>query len=113
MVRRFSIVYKLTADPGASGEIVIYEVEPAYRFKTESVYIAFPAGTYGELEVAVYRGINQIAPSKGVYCGDNMVIEDEFVEDISSGERVILKYRNLNTTQVREAYIVVRGFLEG
>jgi hypothetical protein len=110
--RRFSIAYRLVANPGATGDIVLYQVEQAARFKTESVYVSFPAGTYSELEVAIYRGIMQVAPSQGAYVGDNQVIEDEFIEDISSGERVILHYRNSNTTQVRECFVIVRGFLE-
>ena len=110
--RRFSIAYRLVASPGASGEVVLYQVEPAARFKTESVYISFPAGTYSELEVSICRGIMQVAPSQGVYAGDNQVIEDEFIEDISSGERVVLKYKNSNSTQTRECFVIVRGFIE-
>jgi hypothetical protein len=112
MAKRFSITYKLTASPGASGDVTIYTVEAARSFKTESVYVSFPAGTYHELEVSIFRGIMQIAPGSGVYVGDNQVIEDEFIEDISSGERVILHYKNNNSTQTREAFIVVRGFLD-
>jgi hypothetical protein len=110
--KRFSIAYRLVSDPGASGDVVLYTVEPAATFKTESVYVSFPAGTYSELEVSIYRGIMQIAPSKGAYVGDNQVIEDEFVEDVSSGERVILHYKNNNTTQTRECFVIVRGYIE-
>jgi hypothetical protein len=92
--------------------VVIYSVEPARSFKTESVYVSFPAGTYSELEISILRGIMQVAPGSGVYVGDNQIIEDEFIEDISSGERVILHYKNNNSTQAREAFVIVRGFLE-
>jgi hypothetical protein len=112
MAKRFSATYHLIANAGASGDVTIYEVEAARSFKTESVYVSFPAGTYHELEVSIYRGIKQIAPGYGVYVGDNQVIEDEFIEDISSGEHVILHYKNNNATQTREAFVIVRGFLE-
>ncbi|RLF47328.1 MAG: hypothetical protein DRN20_06075, partial [Thermoplasmata archaeon] len=64
------------------------------------------------LEVTIKRGIKQIAPYRGAYQGDAEVIEDEFIEDISSGERVIIRYKNNNETQVREAYVLIRGELE-
>jgi len=113
MGKKISIAKYLSIDPGDSGEIVAYEVDPAKSFKTQSIYVAFPPGTYFELELSIMRGINQIAPYNGTYRGDASVIEDEFIEDISSGERVIIKYKNNNTTQVREAFVIIRGELEG
>jgi len=112
MGKKISIPYYLSADGGSEGDIVLYEVEAAKRFVTKSVYIAFPPATYFELELAIFRGIKQIAPYTGTYRGDANVIEDEFIEDISSAERVILHYKNNNTTEVREAFILVRGELE-
>lgn len=112
MGKKVSIPYYLQAAAGDSGEILIWEVEPAKKFKTSSVYISFPPGTYYELEVAVLRGIKQVAPYTGTYRGDAQVIEDEFIEDISSGERVVLLYKNNNATQIRECFVIVRGELE-
>jgi len=111
MGKKISIAYYLQAQPGESKEITLYEVEAARQFKTSSVFVAFPVGTYFELEMAIKRGIKQIAPYQGTYRGDGYVIEDEFIEDMFSGERVILWYRNNNTTQIREAFIIVRGEL--
>jgi len=112
MAIKVSIPYMLTASAGAEDDVTVFEVPAARKFKTASVRISFPAGTYYELEISIYRGIKQIAPYTGVYQGDNEVIEDEFIEDISSGERVILHYKNTNSTEVREAFILIRGVLE-
>jgi len=112
MGKKISIAYYLSTDGGAEGDVTIYEVEAAKRFVTKSVYVAFPPGTYFELEVSIFRGIKQVAPYSGTYRGDAQVIEDEFIEDISSSERVILHYKNNNSTQTREAFILVRGELE-
>ena len=112
MGKKISIPYYLSVPGGSEGNVLIYEVEAAKRFVTRSVYISFPPATYYELELSIFRGIKQIAPYKGTYRGDAQVIEDEFIEDISSAERVILHYKNNNTTQIREAFILVRGELE-
>ena len=112
MGKKISLAYYLQAAAGAEDDITLYTVEPARKFKTKSVYIQFPPGTYMELEVSIFRGIKQIAPYQGTYRGDAAVIEDEFIEDISSAERVIIHYKNNNSTEVREAFILVRGELE-
>jgi len=112
MSKKISIAYHLEISGGQEGDVTIYTVEAAKKFKTKSVYVFFPIGNYFELEVSVFRGIKQIAPYSGVYKGDGNVIEDEFVEDASSGERVILHYKNNNSTETREAFVIVRGELE-
>ena len=112
MAKKISIPYHLVADPGAEDDVVLYTVEAARKFKTKSVYLFFPIGNYMELQVRIFRGMQQIAPYKNYYTGDGNVIEDEFIEDMSSGERVILHYKNTNSTQQREAFIIVRGELE-
>ena len=87
-------------------------MDAAKRFVTKSVHVQFPPGTYFELELYIKRGEKQVAPYTGSYRGDAAVVEDEFVEDISSAERVILHYKNNNSTQIREAFVLVRGELQ-
>ena len=112
MGKKVSFGVWLTVSAGDEDDYVLYTVEAARRFVTKSVYVYFPPGTYGELEISIKRGIKQIAPYSGSYRGDACVIEDEFIEDISSAERVIIHYKNNNTTNTKEAFIIVRGVLE-
>ena len=109
MAKKTSATKKITAAASAEADVVSYTVPAAEKFKAESVYVSFPAGTYFELELTIKRGIKQIAPENGVYVGDAQVIEDEFFEDMSSGERVVVHYKNTNATQQREAFVIVRG----
>ena len=112
MAEKISVPYHLQAAAGAEGDVTVYTVDAAKKFKTASVYLSFPAGTYFELELSIKRGISQIAPHQNSYVGDNQAIEDEFIEDVSSGERVIIHYKNMNATQAREAFVLIRGELE-
>ena len=112
MGKKISIAKLITVDANTEKDVVLYEVDAAHTFKTASVYLAFPASTFGELEVSIMRGIKQIAPYQGVYVGDNNVIEDEFIEDLSSAERVIAHVKNTNSSEVRQVFILVRGELE-
>ena len=112
MAKKISIAKYLSVSAGDEGEETVYTVEPARKFKTESVLVAFPPGTYFELEISIFRGIKQVAPHSGTYRGDACVIEDEFIEDIYSGERVIVKYKNNSSTETRECFILIRGTLE-
>jgi len=107
----FSVSYHLVATGGASGDIPLYTPSSA-NFKTNSIYVSFPAGTYSELEISIRKGSNQVAPGSGVYVGDSQVIEDRFKETFVPGETVVLHYKNNNSSQTREAFVIVRGFLE-
>jgi len=112
MQRKISIPYLLTVDPGAEDTILLYEVEPGRRLKITSLRISFPSGTFYELEIEFLRGELKIAPYKRTYRGDNEVIEDEYIHDLFSSERLRMHYKNLNTTEVRQANILIRGILE-
>jgi len=112
MSRKISIAYKVTASGGAEGKTSIYEVEAGKRFKLESCYVSFPAGAYYELELAFYYGDKKIAPEENTYVGDNQAYEDVLDFTIESGEDLLLYYKNNNSTQTREAFVIVRGVLE-
>jgi len=110
--RRFSVYRKLTADPGASGEELVYAVEPARRLKLDRVVVAFPPGSSFELEVALLRGLEQIAPSRGAYSGDGFALVDELDVECGSGDRILLRYRNLNPAQARSCGVLLCGVEE-
>ena len=106
--RRISAAYALAASGGASGTVTVFQVPSGKAVRVVGVYVAFPAGTYGELSLSILRGSAKIAPYSGSYRGDNMVIEDSFISDTFSDSDVVLSYANSNPTQTREAYILVK-----
>ena len=112
MSKKISIAYYLSAAASAEGDVTLYEVEAAKKFRVTSVHVTFPLDTSFELEISLFRGIRQIAPYTGTYRGDGQVIEDDVDEEFSSSERLILHYKNNSTTDVRKAFILVRGELE-
>jgi hypothetical protein len=109
--KRISIAYTLSASGGASGTVPLFQVPSGKAVRVVGVCIAFPAGTYGELSLSLYRGSAKIAPYTGSYQGDNMVIEDSFISDTFSSGDVVLSYANSNSTQTRQAYILVKAVM--
>lgn len=107
-----SIAYELTADASREGELTLYTVQAAKKFKLTNIYVHFPAGTYFELRIAIMKGIYQVAPHSGVYVGDANVITDKSNHVFESGESVTLYYKNTNTTEARKAFVLLTGELE-
>jgi len=112
MGRKISIAYYLSASAGDEDDVELYEVEAARRLKLESVLINFESDSNYELELSLFRGIKQILPSSGSYRAYKGNITDECDEVLDSGERLILHYKNNNSTTARQAFILVRGELE-
>ena len=112
MARKISICHKVTASAGAESDVTIYTVQNAKQFKLESIYVSFPAGTYYELELSLYYGAKKIAPEEGVWVGDNQNYEDVLDFTLFSDDGLVLHYKNNNTTNTKEAFVIVRGVLE-
>lgn len=107
-----TIFKHITADAEEEDDYTLYEVKSAKRLKLTRVRVSFPAGTYHELSVSLKRGLEQIWPVGDGITGDNEVIYDNIDEEIESGSRLILHYKNSNTTQEREVTVMVTGVLE-
>jgi len=107
-MRRISIPYYLEAAGGAEGTISIYRVSAGYKAKNIETNVFFPIGNYGELQIAFYRGIKQQLPSKGVYSGDGYLATDTSDAEWGSDEDIILWYKNLNATETRIAFILMK-----
>jgi hypothetical protein len=111
-VERKSISYRILAAPGETKEVAIYRVDAGYRFIIERVQVAFPVGSYFELHVKILRGLEQIKPTTGDYCGDGFVIADTTKVEVGSDETIKIWYKNDSTTQVRDALVIVEGYIE-
>jgi len=112
-VRRITITYHITADPDTSGRISIFEIPGGRSFKHERTEIHFPVATYGELQLAFYRGAEKVMPYEGFWVGDNTVITDESTVEWGPNTTIELYYNNTSTTDTHEAFIVITGVLEG
>jgi len=111
MPERVSIPYHATIPAGASGEVAIYKVPGGRSLRTLTTTIYFPLGQYGELHLSLYQGIRKLLPTVRDYTGENMAIADYTPAVWTTGETIILQYKNDNTTEVREGYITIEAEL--
>lgn len=112
MGKQISLAYYLEASAGDEGDVTIYTVEAARKFKCTSCRIQWQKDSAFELQLYLKHGEYQFAPREGYYASDGGNLEDRFEEDFSSGDRLILHYKNTNTTTTRKALVIVRGYLE-
>jgi len=111
MEEEVSIPYHLTASAGESGFKTLYTVLGGKRLNIKKVTVAFPAGTYGELEVALYYGLRKVWPKDGYLTGDNMSFKKSVDLWWHSEDPVLLYYNNRNTTEARECYVNLEGVI--
>jgi len=109
MGKAFSVAKKIVADAGSEGDVTIYVVEPARVFKLDEVQINFPPGQGFNLEISIFRGLSQVVPGKGVYCGDGCIIRDKSDEEFQSGERIMVHYKNNDTSSAQACFILLTG----
>jgi SOS-response transcriptional repressor LexA len=108
----FSLGYLLTVPAGASGEASVYTVEAARVLRNLKLTACFPPGQKFNLKVRVRVGLKQVLPSQGWLCGDGHAVAVESSESASSGERVIVEYRNDDAASPQSCLILVQGELE-
>jgi len=108
---KVTIPYHLSASPTTEAKVSIYKIPPAKRFILTKIEVAFPVGTYGELEIALYRGHMRLWPEERNVTGDDVHYVKELRWEFDSGSEILLYYKNVNTTQVRDAFIVLEGEL--
>lgn len=106
-----TITYYLEASKGSKGDIVVYTVPAARRFRLQHIDVEFIKDSNYELRLLFKRGIEQIVPSSGYIAADHSVIRVESDEELPSGSSLILSYENTNTTDARKALIIVTGLL--
>jgi hypothetical protein len=111
-VERKSIAYRILAAPNETKEVAVYRVDAGYRFIIERVQVAFPVGTFFELHVKIMRGLEQVKPTSGDYCGDGFVIADTTRIEIGSDETIKVWYKNDSPNQIREALVLIEGYIE-
>ena len=111
-VERKSIHYLIQASPDEEATYEVYTVSPGKKFKLERVQIFFPLGTAFELQVKVFRGLEQIKPTTGYYCGDGNVMVDVTGVWFGSGETIKLWWKNTSSSDNRFATVLLEGYEE-
>jgi len=112
MGRRISIPYYLRADPATKDFVTIYTIPKGKKAVLKKITIRFPAGTNGELRLALYYGHMKVAPETPYWNGNDV----RFIETLNipywSQDPVLLWYENVNTTAIRESSILIEAELE-
>jgi len=102
----------LSISPGATGFENIYTVKPGKTLTVKVVQVAFPAGTYGELQIAIYYGNLKVWPETDHVSGDNVLFRKEARIKYYSGDPVRVWYNNTNATETRDCFMDLEGVLE-
>jgi len=109
---RITVTYHLEAGAGAEGYETIYTIPKGRIFQLEKSEVDFPSGVAFELLLALNHGIHQVAPVEGKWRGDGFAVTDHTRYKWLSDEKVLLYYKNLNTTTARKAQVTISGLLE-
>ena len=109
MGRPYTAVTHITASAGAESNHTVFTVPSGRRFKLKTLLVLFPAGTYGELEISIYKGSQKMVPDQGVITGDNVLVALETERAWDGGQDVVAHYKNTNTTEARECYLYLIG----
>jgi len=111
-IEKVTIHKHLSISPGATGFELIYTVDPGKILTVKIVQVAFPAGTYGELHIAIYYGNLKVWPKTDYVSGDNVLFRKGVSIKYYSGDPIRVWYKNTNTTETRDCFIDVEGLLE-
>ena len=106
-----NIVKVVEAAPGEEGQIEVFTVKDAQKFRIHRVMFHFPAGTGYLLEIALFYGLDQLCPDVGWATGDNNQYSLSEDKELTSGDKLIIKYKNNDTTNSHKALVVVEGEL--
>jgi len=106
-----AVPYHIKVDPAKKGKISIYRVPGGRSFKLTELIIYFPVATYGELLLRVLHGEMPVVPEERDASGDNVALVYPCEHTFNSGSDIWLRYENTSTTDVHEAFVVLRGEL--
>jgi len=106
------IVYKLEATANTEGDVTIYTTPKGWDFATQKISVAFDPATDYDLEISIFDGIKQVAPTTGVFVGKAMAFNTTRVIEFEEGSEIRVHYKNTNPTTNRKAIIEILGFLK-
>jgi len=97
----------LNIAPATEGYTSIYTVDKGKIIELKKIQIIFPAGTEGELQLSLWYGDLKVAPDTEYWHGDSGKVEDCIKVRYYSGDDVMIRYKNVNTTYYRKATIKI------
>ena len=109
---RKSIAYFINASAGEERIVSVYNVSDGRKFYLERVTIYFQNNCAFELLVSVFRGLEQVKPTSGIYRADGGFVQDTTKVEFGSGEDVKVFYKNTNATTPRRALVLLEGYEE-
>jgi len=112
MNQEVHIVHKLEAAAGAEADYILYTTPKGWDFRTEKISVAFDPATDYDLEISIFDGIRQVAPTQGVFVGKAMAFNTTREIEFEEGSKIILHYKNTNETTARKAIVEIFGFLK-
>jgi len=102
----------LTVSAGASGEVAIYEVPGGRELRVTQLKLVSDASITTPVEISLLRGIRVQAPDDGVFHACTTQLQVKLDQRWGTGERVTVRYKNLDTTTERKVRITLEGELE-
>jgi len=107
-----SIPYRVSQGPASESTYDAYIVPPGNRLRLKEIEVAFPSGSGGYLQVAVYHGIRRIAPEDGAFQLDEGRAVARLYYEFISGERIKVWAKNTHSTATLSASLLMEGELE-
>ena len=111
MDQEVHIIYKLEAEANSEGEVEIYTTPKGWDLQTQKINVAFDPDVDYDLEISIFDGIRQVAPTQGVFTGKAMAFNSSREIVFQEGSSIIVHYKNTNASATRHAIIEILGRL--
>ena len=107
-----SIAHFINAAGNTTDLVDAYTVSAGKRFVLEQVAVHFGTASNFDLEVRVDRGLEPVRPTHGTYRAGSGTVHDRNRVVFSSGDTVLVYYKNNHITEVRKALVLITGYEE-
>jgi len=111
MDQEVHIIYKVEANANSEGDVSIYTTPRGWDLQTQKINVAFDPNVDYDLEISIFDGIRQVAPTEGVFTGKAMAFNTSREVIFQEGSSVVVHYKNTNATTKRYAIIEILGKL--
>jgi len=110
-MHRLTIPYHLSASASAEGDVTLWTVQGAKKFRIDEIIVRFPSGTAGQLKIYLKYGAGRRWPTGRELVGDSATLKFKADLEYEGGDDIVLHYKNESTTDTLECYIYLCGTL--